>query len=90
MTPADAPRRPEDEPIEVTAQWGHMLIADTEAIITNGQGISCGARGVAVIAAGLGRIPTPSEVAEMTGDHPTAVEVWLSELAGTEYLYWEA
>lgn len=81
--------RPEDEPIQVVAQWGHMLIADTEEIIDNGRGLSCGARGLAVIAQGLGRIPTVAEVVEMTGDHPGAVETWLQELSGTEYLYWE-
>lgn len=81
--------RPEDEPIEVVAGWGHMLIADTEEIIDNGHGISCGARGLAVIAQGLGHIPTVAQVVEMTGDEPAAVTAWLQELAGTEYLYWE-
>jgi hypothetical protein len=89
MTPAQQAPDPADEPIRVVAAWGHMLIADTEAIIADGHGISCGARGLAVIAAGLGRTPTVQEVVEMTGDHPGAVEIWLQELAGTEYLYWE-
>lgn len=79
---------PEDEPIKVTAGWGHMLIADTEATIADGWGLSCAARGLAVIAQGLGRTPTVAEVAEMTGDHPAAIETWMSELSGTEYLYW--
>lgn len=52
-------------------------------------GLSCGARGLALMAAVLGYIPTPEEVAAVTGDPVTRIKAWMKELHGTDYLYWE-
>ena len=94
MNPPKAPKQrgkrpdyiPEDphEGIEVRASWGRMLIATTEDIWV--PGLSCGARGLALLLAGADHVPTPGEITELTGDGAARIQRWMNELDGTGYL----
>lgn len=71
----------------VSTSYGQMLIATTDDICV--PNLSCGARGVALIAQGMDHTPTAREIADLTGDGEARIQRWINELRGTGYLNWE-
>lgn len=76
-----------DTEISVTTSWGQMLMATTSEVCV--PGISCGARGVALLVNVMIEAPTAERISELTGDSQRQVSAWMKELEGTGYLDWE-
>jgi hypothetical protein len=68
----------------VSTNYGQMVIATTKDIWL--PGLSCGARGVALLLAGADHDPSLAELAELTGESQRQIDAWMKELEGTGYL----
>lgn len=68
----------------VRTSYGRMVIATTRDIWV--PGLSCGARGLALLLAGAEDPPTLAELMALTGHTQRQLDVWMKELEGTGYL----
>lgn len=73
-----------DEPFMVTTDWGSTLMTCTKEVWI--PGLSAGARGIALLRSTADHEASVEELAEITGEKPSAVKRWISELEGTGYL----
>lgn len=71
----------------VSTNYGRMVIATTRDIWV--PGLSCGARGLALLLAGAEDPPTLADLMALTGHTQRQLDGWMKELEGTGYLVWE-